>query len=204
MRVSERPTDGYIRLVVPLDNQGTVRGDLRFSCELSKDPECSAVLQLEIFLATLDGTKTTRVQTLRKNIKTKYRARINTGRLDTSLFTVKNNAPTTRLALVMEFIGLGAIKIHSPCISPHVATVIPTLQASGQFEDPNIREQVKHLRLSPIWNEKVMVSTSVVRAREPLPYRPNPLPRSNAGLPFTQIIVPVLNAAADVNALFNP
>lgn len=190
--------DGYARIIIPIDQAKKPRVSLRFSCGFARPikPLEGTLAISEVFIATITDNHLVKLTTIRKNVSPRELVRLHDVGFEIA------TSVGTRLALVFDFRGAGEIIIFDPVISE---TPLPetTSDHLGDFEDPNIRGQISALRLSEIWQKDVVLSTRMGASKAPRSIQ-RPLPAvARSGAPFTQIVVPVFNALADVGELLD-
>lgn len=195
-------TDGYMRLIAPLDASSKTILKQRFSLGIRR-PYSALHEELhvsEIFIAKVRNSSIERISTIRRNVRPRGTQRI-LGISAVNQPELYAAVPDTEsLALVIDIRGNGTLWLFSPELSAAAPNSELTSEIVGEFEDPNIRSQIDSLALSPIWRS----------GRRAALIQPHALPavvphatslRGHSAVPFIQIVVPVFNAATDVEDL---
>ena len=193
------PSGGYARLIATLEDRRPAPGTYNFSCGLRTplDATLGVLAIRELFLANLktapSGQMTLeRLASVRKNTVVHHTTRLRNLPVTITAEMLARLGPDDRIALAFDFDGTGDIVIFEPEL--HAARPIPAAPEANQglFEDDNIRSQLKMLKLSPLWQSGKPMSQfgQVPRARVTA--------RRPGTTPFVQIVIPVYNAALDV------
>lgn len=198
VHLAEPPVGTYARLLNPLEGDRPRAGIYHFSCGLRTplDASLGALAIREIFVARLKSVNgqisVERLASVRKNIAVQQTVRLTHLPVTITADMLAQLGPDDRLAVAFEFDGAGDVVIFEPELTAVRRTVTPPVVIEGAFEDSNIRSQVKMLRLSPLWqlDQPVSLFSGTARARG-VPQRPT-------HTPFVQIVIPVYNAAMDV------
>lgn len=201
--VEEGGTDGFMRLIVPLD-VGLAEID---AYRLSLGVRCPAnapngALHInEIFLGSLNGAALERIATIRRNIKLRGTQRLHGLKMLGGLKKADEANHFGLLALVIELSGNGEMLLFSPEIS--LAPSLPRVceDVAGDFEDPNIRGQVHDLTLGPLWTSRRPAAGGLNTGADVRPVIEVNADRSITAMPFIPIVVPVFNASSDVEDL---
>lgn len=192
--------DGYMRLVIPLSVKPEEIHRYRFSlgARRASSPADSDLHVLETFLGVQVKNSVQKVSTIRRALKQKGTVRLSQLQLQMG-DKATEIGPDARLCIVIDLRGEGVLTLFSPALTP-VATrgLGKDTTQTGEFEDPVIRSQIRHLKLSPLWRSNRVVAGPGGSA--PLPAI---APRPHVTTPFIQIVVPVFNAALDVEALLD-
>ncbi|MBN9022505.1 MAG: glycosyltransferase [Rhizobiales bacterium] len=190
--------EGYARIIIPLDQAVRPRISLRFSCGFARPikPQEGRLAIAEVFIATVADNHLVKLTTIRKNVSPRELVRLHDVGFEIA------TTVGTRLALVFDFKGAGEMILFDPVISE---TPLPKTISDGidDFEDPNIRGQIDALRLSDIWQKGAVLATRMGETDAPRSIRPPQPAAIRGGAPFTQIVVPVFNALADVGDLLD-
>lgn len=204
MRIVVEPGDDEaLRLVVPLPVGAPEIARHRFSIGVRR-PASATDEQLhvaEIAICTIDRVNLDRIATIRRNIRPRGTQRLLGLPAIASQAALTGIAPEQPIALVLELRGAGSLTLFSPALTPSAPARIFAADAMGDFEDENIRGQIDRLKLSPIWQPGRIAMPAPIATHAPAA-APDPLPaRGLSAIPFIQIVVPVFNAATDVEEL---
>ncbi|GAB5377976.1 MAG: hypothetical protein AcusKO_44380 [Acuticoccus sp.] len=194
--------EGYMRLVVPLSITPDAVHNYRLSLGLRSAAGGAGGLHVvEIFLGTHVNGSVQKVSTIRRNLKQRGTIRL------AQLPLVRGEKKTeveadAKLCIAIDIRGEGDLTIFSPALTAAGVRDLGTdTTRHGDFEDPNIRDQTRTLKLSRLWEPVPSVAGPLGSTPIPLPTRRKTRPQ--AAVPFIQIVVPVFNAAIDTEALLD-
>ena len=198
IHLAEPPAGTYARLLAVLEGDRPRPGTYHFSCGLRTplDASLGALGIREIFVAHLKSangqTSVERLATVRKNITVEQTMRLTHLPVAITSEMLAKLGPEDRLAVALDFDGAGDLVVFEPELTAVRRPATPPLVAVGAFEDQHIRSQIKMLKLSPLWlsDDPVSLFAEAPRARV--------VPQHPAHTPFVQIVIPVYNAAMDV------
>ncbi len=197
MHIASYPSDTYVRLVCVLGDLSAA-GDYFLDCGLRTplDATLGGVTVRELFIARLRQTDgkygIEKLASVRKRIATVNTLRLRNIPVTITRQMLDDQAPGDEIALAFDLDGIGDLVIFDPSLHLQKHQDVPLEASQGEFEDGHIREQLKQMKLSPIWQAGQAISQfdavprPIVGIREPSP------------IPFIQIVIPVFNAALDV------
>lgn len=205
MRVTVQSAEaaGYMRLIVPLDVSTRDIARYRFSLGVRRPRHAAdgALHVSEIFLGAVKNLRVQKLSRIHRTLKPKGTQRVMNVPAVTDPAALETIEEGAALAVVIDFKGEGDLLLFSPSLVEGASSVPPGDDLSlGDFEDPQIRGQAEHLVLSPIWRrERVIIPGGA--GKPPTIARARADARTLNAVPFIQIVVPVFNAAADVEDL---
>lgn len=196
---------GYLRLIVPLTILSSDSGKYDFSGAFRRpnDASDSNLKCSEIFLGRLESKKSlTKIKSIKKNIGPVSLTRLRNIPVVIDEEVIAGNGDGKELVLVYEFTGLGSLIIAQPELKKsEIVSSDGNNAVVAEFEDDVIKNQVSSLKLSPIWHAlQIVPVVSDTRSDIASPIK---LAKTSviSGTPFVQIVIPVFNAAIDVNEL---
>ena len=198
IHLAEAPAGGYARLIAVLDGDTPRPGTYHFSVGLRTplDASLGTLGIREVFLANLKGgngqNSVERLATVRKNVAVQRSVRVQDVPVTITADMLAKLGPNDRLALAFDFGGAGDLVIYEPELVGARRPAAAPAAREGLFEDQHIRSQIDMLKLSPLWRNGEAMSRFGERPR------PRVAPQRPAQTPFVQIVIPVYNAAQDV------
>jgi GT2 family glycosyltransferase len=196
-------TDGFMRLIVPLDVTAPDIVRHRFSLGLRRPVSATddSLHIPEIFLGTVNNASVTRIAAVRRNLRPRGTQRVVNIPAVNQPELFAGIDPEEVIALVFDFRGNGSLLLFTPDLSIAGSLKDEPLDILGEFEDQYIRDQVSSLILSPIWRPRQLATAPLIPGEQPIPAAARTTSRGHSAVPFIQIVVPVFNAAADVEDL---
>ena len=200
LSIQECKLGGYLRLIVPLEATALEVANSHFSLGVRRPPyAASSDLHVqEIFLGALSGRTVRKVSSIRKNIAPQGTQRIMNVPISPSF--VDEMREGEGVCIVIDFRGTGTILLFNPELRKMPLLKGYSESVMGEFEDKNIQEQTKILKLSSIWGSAVPAVASRV-GEEAAPAVRIRSEQTIEGLPFVQVVIPVFNASIHVEEL---
>lgn len=195
IRVDEFPPDTYVRLVVPLAKSAIGPGTYHFGCGIRppSDGTAGTLSVREIFVGQLTKQSLSKVSTLRRNLVPRGTMRLRGLPVSIDQEVYDALGAESDLALTFDLTGTGELILFEPILARQSPRADGHLTLVGSFEDKNIHNQIGLLKLSPIWKS----GTPASGTSAPL-HRRDSRTLSPSAIPFTQVVIPVFNAIADV------
>lgn len=196
VHIASYPSDTYIRLICRLGD--VTSGDYFFDCGLRTplDATLGGVAVRELFIARLRRQEgrfgMEKLASVRKRIATVNTLRLRNIPVTITQQMLDGQAPGDEIVLAFDLDGVGDLIIFDPSLHVTRQQAVPEAASQGEFEDAHIREQLAQLRLSPIWQAGQPISQFDTTPRPAVNIR------EASPIPFIQIVIPVFNAALDV------
>lgn len=195
---------GYLRLIVRVNVKAGDGGKYFFSGAFRRpnDSTDASLRVTELFLGKLDARKSlVKERTIKKNLGPKMMARFHGIPVEIDEAALESLTENQELVLVFEFAGSGSIIIAQPKLSKTQIPPEDYTSESVSFEDTNIQSQIKYLKLSPIWRGFQITEDDAGTCSVPTSTSKLQRGATLDGIPFVQIVIPVFNAAMDLNEL---
>lgn len=196
VRVRHFPEGGYLRLVAPLIADLVSPQRYVFGCGLRGPVEQGGNLHIrEIFIGALQKTSLTKALTVRKRIDLRSTVRLQGLQVDLSESVLASVPPEGQVVIAFDLAGEGEFLLFDPWLGEarRSSSRPPALPQQGSFEDSAIQRQAGRLKLSPLWGAGAPVSRFLNSgSRRGIERAPS------AAVPFVQAVIPVFNAAVDV------